>query len=838
MKQRSNKKWSKWYLVPAAALLIGLISAFSIGIMTSQDVMADPDPGRQQLKIGGVWIIQNGVWLGDQADPYIYEDPAGHFRVQKSANSSDDAEVMETDVIVYDSCGGIESQDMIINICPGKEEESTYSIGKINAEDLIDGADTDPVGYSIYNHDVGIEIMNSSDPDILYNTWKLAGGIRLGGQSRLQLQDIQLTIGTEEAPAPVGFANMLAGYYGSEANTADGYGLCLRGLGTITVYANTILKDVSCLCVECDKEFVATSTTGTAIQRDADKFRNDSITRIYTGYNASMTMDYDALGNAVFYNKRLDKEKAGYDVLENEVNNIVEDLAEAGDHEHYSFSNTGSHIEFVANDPSLSSFSWLVENLRDGGGFEILDGTGYTLGGYDSDFPTYCLEQGSTLKIRVLPKYGHQFDVSMFKDSEGNLISTEPQTDVAVYEITIPINNDHLDELYQEVPNEVDAEEAGGIGGGGFELDEEEDTDNINGNLEMVVEDADVDPAAYEEKLEDGYEVGAIVDLAVHPQVKKGDTEDVWAGDDITEFDHDMEIFLALDGDLAEDVTEDTLVQIVRDHEGEKTVLDGTIMNVEGQLGVYFKSNQFSTYALAFNEADKKTYTVDSEAGDSVTFEAAEGHDWMFVSEDITNPTEEFLEENEIPAEAWNDLMTMLNEQVEAKGNHYLSLRMLALYDLLYDVNGDVIYNERETGPFTVKIKVSDELKALIKEKNYNTFAFVNIDMDDEGNLVLGDQVAATLDGDYLVATFKHFSTWALVGKYVEPQTTASTEASTATTAASTSDATTTTAASNSDDNGQKTSPKTGDSAPVAVVLVFAIFAMAGLLYNRLSWKR
>ena len=61
--------------------------------------------------------------------------------------------------------------------------------------------------------------------------------------------------------------------------------------------------------------------------------------------------------------------------------------------------------------------------------------------------------------------------MSMFKDSEGNLISTEPQTDVAVYEITIPINNVHLDELYQEVPNEVDAEEAGGIGGGGLELD-------------------------------------------------------------------------------------------------------------------------------------------------------------------------------------------------------------------------------------------------------------------------------------------------------------------------------------------------------------------------------
>lgn len=838
MKQRSNKKWSKWYLVPAAALLIGLISAFSIGIMTSQDVMADPDPSSQQLKIGGVWIIQNGVWQGDQADSYIYEDPDRHFRVQRSANSSDDAEVMETDVIVYDSCGGIESQDMIINICPGKEEESTYSIGKINAVDLIDATDTDPVGYSVYNHDVGIEIMNSSDPDIPYNTWNLAGGIRLGGQSRIQLQDIQLTIGTENDPAPVGFANMLAGYYGSEDNTADGYGLCLRGLGTITVYANTILKDVSCLCVECDKEFVAKSTTGTAIERDAAKFQNDAVTRIYTGYNASMTMDYAALGNAAFYNKRLDKEKAGYDVLKNEVNNIVEDPAEAGDHEHYSFSNTGSHIVFVAKDPSLSSFGWLVENLRDGGGFEILDGTGYMLGGYDSDFPTFCLEQGSTLKIRVLPKYGYQFDVSMFKDSEDEPIPTEPQTEVAVYEITIPINNVHLDELYQEVPNEVDAEEAGGIGGGGFELDEEENTDDINGNLEMVVEDADVDPAAYEEKLEDGYEVGAIVDLAVHPQVKKGDTEDVWAGDDITEFDHDMEIFLALDGDLAEDVTEDTPVQIVRDHEGVKTVLDGTVMSLDGQLGVYFKSNQFSTYALAFNEANKKTYTVDSEAGDSVTFEAAEGHDWMFVSEDITNPTEDFLEENEIPAEAWNDLMTMLNEQVEAKGNHYLSLRMLALYDLLYDVNGDVIYNERETGPFTVKIKVSDELKALIKEKNYNTFAFVNIDMDDEGNLVLGDQVAATLDGDYLVATFKHFSTWALVGKYVEPQTTASTEASTATTAASTSDATTTTAASNSDDNGQKTSPKTGDSAPVAVVLVFAIFAMAGLLYNRLSWKR
>ena len=68
----------------------------------------------------------------------------------------------------------------------------------------------------------------------------------------------------------------------------------------------------------------------------------------------------------------------------------------------------------------------------------------------------------------------------------------------------------------------------------------------------------------------------------------------------------------------------------------------------------------------------------------------------------------------------------------------------------------------KEDGPFTLKIKKTDEMK------KYDTFEFINIFADDDGKLVKGDVVKMKVDGDYLVGELPHLSTYALVGKKIE----------------------------------------------------------------------
>ena len=68
-------------------------------------------------------------------------------------------------------------------------------------------------------------------------------------------------------------------------------------------------------------------------------------------------------------------------------------------------------------------------------------------------------------------------------------------------------------------------------------------------------------------------------------------------------------------------------------------------------------------------------------------------------------------------------------------------------------------------GPFYIKIKMTDEMK------KYDIFKIVYIDVED--NLATEAPITLTRDGEYLVGTLEHLSTYALVGSNTpsSPQT-------------------------------------------------------------------
>ena len=96
-----------------------------------------------------------------------------------------------------------------------------------------------------------------------------------------------------------------------------------------------------------------------------------------------------------------------------------------------------------------------------------------------------------------------------------------------------------------------------------------------------------------------------------------------------------------------------------------------------------------------------------------------------------------------------------------AAGTNKLSItfrngELLGFYQITVTDEND---NEVHNGPLQIKIKMTDEMK------KYNTFKLMYIDTDN--GFTTEEPITLAQDGDYLVGTLEHLSSYALNGTYV-----------------------------------------------------------------------
>ena len=154
-----------------------------------------------------------------------------------------------------------------------------------------------------------------------------------------------------------------------------------------------------------------------------------------------------------------------------------------------------------------------------------------------------------------------------------------------------------------------------------------------------------------------------------------------------------------------------------------------------------------------------KEYTLTDSLGNSISFTEEEGLNFDLTLIDIlTLSPEQFEAAFNQPANMFETFKQLIGDTLVDEGT------MLAVYGIeLNKLAEDPADNqEMHKGPFTFKIKLTDEMK------KYNSFKIIYIDMDENGNFVKEEVVSLKVEGDYLVGTLPHLSAYALTGSTTE----------------------------------------------------------------------
>ena len=145
-----------------------------------------------------------------------------------------------------------------------------------------------------------------------------------------------------------------------------------------------------------------------------------------------------------------------------------------------------------------------------------------------------------------------------------------------------------------------------------------------------------------------------------------------------------------------------------------------------------------------------KKYETKDDSGNSISFAEELGHTFSLFMMDYLPLTDEDLEKLEINKEEYNQVKEKIANATKANGD------LLAVYEIIVtDENGQ----ERHNGEFEIKIKLTEEMK------KYTTFKLFYIKDD----YTTEDPIELSVEGDYLVGTLPHLSTYALVGNISTP---------------------------------------------------------------------
>lgn len=425
--------------------------------------------------------------------------------------------------------------------------------------------------------------------------------------------------------------------------------------------------------------------------------------------------------------------------------------------------------------------------------------------------------KGTILTVKIIPDSGYQL-----VNFGLNGTPFEPQEEIGTYTFEVKSGPFHLQAEIAAVDDKVNAISEK-VSAGEITIGDEDSMSVGTARLDVKDVELDDEKISNFEEAAEGYNVDSYLDISLYNTVYKASEEQSW-DTKVDELNNDAEIVLQLE----DNVNGQDIVVVHETHDGKYEIIETEY--IEDQNAIVFKTDSFSNYAIAtkgevttrkhkvefdtnggsevksvevedgsilerpteptkdgytfggwyvepelnysydfeaevdrdftlyarwINNDDLKDYTVTDENGNSISFTDEEGHNYKLTMFDILSLSKEEImaQDPSINEEFYDEMMKLLNNIAEPYGI------LLKLYEIeVYEdnsVTGDT--TSLHEGPFKVKIKITDDIK------NYNTFKLLYLKND----FTVGEVNNLTVDGDYLVGTIPHLSTYMLTGSNV-----------------------------------------------------------------------
>ena len=180
------------------------------------------------------------------------------------------------------------------------------------------------------------------------------------------------------------------------------------------------------------------------------------------------------------------------------------------------------------------------------------------------------------------------------------------------------------------------------------------------------------------------------------------------------------------------------------------------VVNVD-QLEIFAK---WASPEEPHDEGNKDTPYVVKEGDNEISFMEEAGHTYHFEMIDyLAFSKEEVMEKEGITSEMYDQVFGGVKSQAEKKGTFLFFLNIRVYENVEPDPTDpeDDGIRDIHDGPFTVKIKITDELK---KYKSFKMY-YVKEDFTLDNEAI---EFKVSKDGNYIVGTLKHLSPYVLVG--------------------------------------------------------------------------
>lgn len=356
---------------------------------------------------------------------------------------------------------------------------------------------------------------------------------------------------------------------------------------------------------------------------------------------------------------------------------------------------------------------------------------------------------GTQLTVKLIPDAGYQLTALTLN---GQAFTAGEE--IGVYTFTIKGGNWHLGANFTEVADEVKTT-SNNVTDGSIRINTNGDNSFKNGTAKLEVKDVsnlsndrinEFTATAEEE----GYEVSSYIDMSLYNTIYKGGKKDgngeyqAWN----TQVDN-LKNAASITLELNDDMAGKTLALVHEKHNGETITgyeLVEAAYNEENNT-ITFRTDSFSNYAIVVRDSYMKDYEVKDDNGNSIKFQEVSGHIYNLTITDFLTFTDKDLQEAGIPKDEYEQGIKEIKNITKKDGE------LLAFLDIKVTDEND---NEIHEGPFTIKIKMTDKMK------KYESFKITFVDADN--GFETEEAITLTQEGDYLVGTLEHLSTYAVTG--------------------------------------------------------------------------
>lgn len=242
--------------------------------------------------------------------------------------------------------------------------------------------------------------------------------------------------------------------------------------------------------------------------------------------------------------------------------------------------------------------------------------------------------------------------------------------------------------------------------------------------------------------------------------------------------------------DITLTVSDGFVIYLEIDENGNTTLVS-TRDGVE--LPPYGETLTFAVVAKPVDneEFETENFTLTDDKGNVISLTYEKNRELSFTMIDYLAFSPEDLETAGISQEFYDSAMKGIVNATKQHGT------LLSFYEILVENDDGFSIHE---GPFNIKIKMTDEMK------KYDIFKIVYIDVED--NLATESPITLTRDGEYLVGTLEHLSTYALVGDNAPGENDAPADS----------------------DTSAPTSPQTGDNGNLGLWMIFSVLSCCSMI--------